>query len=308
MNKSGEWYGYARCALPRDGLPVLTLCVARMTGRVGRGEQTVPWASRADSTTSSRSSLSPVTGRGPVPETIPEESSSSFAPRSSADEEVMIFSAHRLVENSPLPVSSSEQARPLGREPAVQSAPAELGPQRRGMTMQTPNAKLSLDTRIFKPERSGLAKTQPSSFHLDAGAPYRAMKRRTGTGSDEAEEQLGSVIEEEGVHGDEEEVPETPEEETGKVEAKTPREEGWGEPFEVEWIRTDRLPFYRTRHLRNPWNKDREVKISRDGTELEPSVGQQLIDEWQKPPEPRPPGKARRGSSKAPAAAAASPS
>ncbi|SJL07875.1 uncharacterized protein ARMOST_11230 [Armillaria ostoyae] len=286
VNKSGEWYGYAR-----------------MTGRVGRGEQTVPWASRADSTTSSRSSLSPVTGRGPLQaETIPEEPSSS-APRSSADEEVMIFSAHRLVENSPQPVSSSEQARPLGRE-AVQSAPAELGPQRRGMTMQTPNAKLSLDTRIFKPERSNMAKTQPSSFHLDAGAPYRAMKRRTGTGSDEADEHLGSVTEEEGVHGDEEEVPETPEEETGKDEAKMPREEGWGEPFKVEWIRTDRLPFYRTRHLRNPWNKDREVKISRDGTELEPSVGQQLIDEWQKPPEPRPPGKVRRSSSKAPAAAA----
>ncbi|KAK0487789.1 YT521-B-like domain-containing protein [Armillaria novae-zelandiae] len=294
VNKSGEWYGYAR-----------------MTGPVGRGEQTVPWASRADSTTSSRSSLSPVTGRGSVQaETIPEEPSSSPAPRSSADEDVMIFSAHRLVENSPQPVSSSEQARPtLGAAAAVQSAPAELGPQRRGTAKRTPIAKLSLDTRIFKPERSTLSKTQPSSFHLDEGAPYRAMKRRTGTGSDESEEQLGPVIEEEGVHGDEQEVPETPEEETGKVEEKMPREEGWGEPFKVEWIRTDRLPFYRTRHLRNPWNKDREVKISRDGTELEPSVGQQLIDEWQKPPEPRPPGKGasgRRGSSKVPAAASRS--
>ncbi|KAK0462077.1 YT521-B-like domain-containing protein [Desarmillaria tabescens] len=284
VNKSGEWYGYAR-----------------MTGRVGRGEQTVPWASRADSTTSSRSSLSPVTGRGPVQaETIPEEPSST-----SASTFVMIFSAHRLVENSPQPVLSSDQVRPtLGHtETAVQSAPAELGPQRRSMTMRTPIAKHSLDTRTFKPERPSLSKTQPSSFHLDEGAPYRAMKRRSGT--DEADEQLGPVMEEEGVHEDEQEVPATPEEETGKVEEKIPREEGWGEPFKVEWIRTDRLPFYRTRHLRNPWNKDREVKISRDGTELEPSVGQQLIDEWQKPPESRPPGKGatgRRGSSKAPPA------
>lgn len=56
----------------------------------------------------------------------------------------------------------------------------------------------------------------------------------------------------------------------------------WGESFRVEWVRTDRLPFFRTRHLRNPWNHDREVKVSRDGTELEPSVGQALLDEWEK--------------------------
>ncbi|KAF8516299.1 YT521-B-like domain-containing protein [Hysterangium stoloniferum] len=59
--------------------------------------------------------------------------------------------------------------------------------------------------------------------------------------------------------------------------------EGWGREFRVEWIRTDRLPFQHIRHLRNPWNHDREVKISRDGTELEPGVGQKLIDEWDKP-------------------------
>ncbi|KAG7445591.1 uncharacterized protein BT62DRAFT_969277 [Guyanagaster necrorhizus] len=292
VNKSGEWYGYAR-----------------MTGPVGRGEQTVPWASRADSAPSSRSSLSPVTGRGPVQaETIPEEPSSSSAPRSSADDEVMIFSALRLVEDSPQSVSSSEQTRPkFGTEAAVQSAPAELGPQRHAMTTRSPVVKHSLDsTRMFKPERSILTKARPSSFHLDEKAPYRAMKHGTGTGTDEGEEQLRPVEEGEGGHdheqGGESQVPETLEE-TDKVEAKTPREESWGESFKVEWIRTDRLPFYRTRHLRNPWNKDREVKISRDGTELEPSVGQQLIDEWQKPPEPRPPGKGgigRRGSSKAP--------
>lgn len=63
------------------------------------------------------------------------------------------------------------------------------------------------------------------------------------------------------------------------------RDEGpvWGESFKVQWIRTERLPFTRTRHLRNPWNHDREVKVSRDGTELEPSVGQALLDEWDRP-------------------------
>jgi len=51
----------------------------------------------------------------------------------------------------------------------------------------------------------------------------------------------------------------------------------WGKPFKLEWLSTTKLPFYRTRGLRNPWNSNREVKIARDGTELEPSVGRRLI-------------------------------
>ena len=51
----------------------------------------------------------------------------------------------------------------------------------------------------------------------------------------------------------------------------------WGRPFQIEWISTNRLPFYRTRGLRNSWNANREVKIARDGTELETSVGKRLV-------------------------------
>jgi hypothetical protein len=51
----------------------------------------------------------------------------------------------------------------------------------------------------------------------------------------------------------------------------------WGKPFNIEWISTNRLPFYRTRGLRNPWNSNREVKIARDGTELETSIGRRLV-------------------------------
>ncbi|CAD6441416.1 4ae0da81-dcda-412f-a481-07960a0d47e7 [Sclerotinia trifoliorum] len=51
----------------------------------------------------------------------------------------------------------------------------------------------------------------------------------------------------------------------------------WGKPFKLEWISTTRLPFYRTRGLRNPWNSNREVKIARDGTELETSIGKRLV-------------------------------
>jgi hypothetical protein len=53
--------------------------------------------------------------------------------------------------------------------------------------------------------------------------------------------------------------------------------QSFGKPFKVEWISTNRLPFYRTRGLRNPWNANREVKIARDGTELETSVGERLV-------------------------------
>ncbi|KAL8817782.1 MAG: hypothetical protein Q9223_003457, partial [Gallowayella weberi] len=53
--------------------------------------------------------------------------------------------------------------------------------------------------------------------------------------------------------------------------------QAFGKPFKIEWLGTNRLPFYRTRGLRNPWNANREVKIARDGTELEPSVGRRLL-------------------------------
>ncbi|ROV97666.1 hypothetical protein VSDG_04564 [Cytospora chrysosperma] len=56
-----------------------------------------------------------------------------------------------------------------------------------------------------------------------------------------------------------------------------PESRTWGKPFKLEWLCTTRLPFYRCRGLRNPWNSNREVKIARDGTELEPSVGRRLI-------------------------------
>ncbi|ORY22021.1 YT521-B-like domain-domain-containing protein [Naematelia encephala] len=58
--------------------------------------------------------------------------------------------------------------------------------------------------------------------------------------------------------------------------------DGWGKPFKIEWVKVGSLPFTRTRHLRNPWNSDREVKVSRDGTEVEPNVALQLMAEWDK--------------------------
>lgn len=47
-------------------------------------------------------------------------------------------------------------------------------------------------------------------------------------------------------------------------------DEVWGHAFSLKWVKVAPVPFHRTRHLRNPWNSDREVKVSRDGTEIEP--------------------------------------
>lgn len=69
----------------------------------------------------------------------------------------------------------------------------------------------------------------------------------------------------------------------GEVESST---KAWGKPFTIHWMSTNRLPFYRTRGLRNPWNSNREVKIARDGTELETSVGRRLIAMFHRDPSP----------------------
>lgn len=56
-----------------------------------------------------------------------------------------------------------------------------------------------------------------------------------------------------------------------------PQPSNVGRPFNISWKSTEKLPFIRTRGLRNPWNSNREIKIARDGTEVEPIVGRRLI-------------------------------
>ncbi|GKT40007.1 zinc finger CCCH domain-containing protein [Colletotrichum spaethianum] len=86
---------------------------------------------------------------------------------------------------------------------------------------------------------------------------------------------------EDGDSGDEEEEQDVDQSDASSRKSGNQEVDGttkaWGKPFKLEWLSTARLPFYRTRGLRNPWNSNREVKIARDGTELEPSVGRRLI-------------------------------
>ncbi|KAF2405154.1 hypothetical protein EJ06DRAFT_468945 [Trichodelitschia bisporula] len=57
----------------------------------------------------------------------------------------------------------------------------------------------------------------------------------------------------------------------------------YGKPFRVQWLSTTRVPYWRMRGLRNPWNSNREVKIARDGTELETTCGRKLLEFFKSP-------------------------
>ncbi|XP_073061252.1 30-kDa cleavage and polyadenylation specificity factor 30-like [Primulina eburnea] len=50
----------------------------------------------------------------------------------------------------------------------------------------------------------------------------------------------------------------------------------YGRNFSLKWLKLCELSFNKTRHLRNPYNENLPVKISRDCQELEPSIGEQL--------------------------------
>ncbi|XP_066567383.1 3'-5' RNA helicase YTHDC2 [Amia ocellicauda] len=56
---------------------------------------------------------------------------------------------------------------------------------------------------------------------------------------------------------------------------------GLGGIFKVEWIRKESLPFQSAHQLLNPWNDNKKVQISRDGQELEPQAGGQLLQLWE---------------------------
>src|SRR6266576_110844 len=159
----------------------------------------------------------------------------------------------RVVVESPLPVSEDigdVSIPPVEEEPDVmetealhtQTAPAELGPQHQRLSVEVPKTHSTYEG--------------PPQQFIQSQVAYPASSRAP-TRQQEPEF-----------------VPEEPDNEGGEIG------NSWGESFRVEWVCTERVPFFRIRHLRNPWNHDREVKVSRDGTELEPTVGQRLIEEW----------------------------
>ncbi|KAG6919233.1 hypothetical protein DXG01_008029 [Tephrocybe rancida] len=249
VNKSGEFYGYAR-----------------MAGPIRRGEHKVSWATRASDSASPRSSLSLSSGRADEKSPNPGNTNLSKGGQSN-----LFFSpdAGRLVDQSPLPISGYAERQEDGPPTSfpqsfenTHSAPAELGAARPKTTPRVLAemhsfdhlAVLSMPNNISPPDED---------FELDPEAPVRAM--RSGPG-DSSISTLESVAEEAVESGE------------GKDDAAAERD--WGESFKIEWITMEKISFQRTRHIRNPWNHDREVKVSRDGTELESGVGRKLLEEW----------------------------
>ena len=178
--------------------------------------------------------------------------------------------------------------------------------------MKTHSMPISKSTSPLQPNLSTqlaideLRQKESHDFHLDRTAPVRALRHPPASASTGAGGRVGGMMgtieEQRGQSGTPESMLNAAKKVTpplineankperapspGQVDGTTDKRvedlQTWGEPFVLQWIKTERLPFFRTRHLRNPWNHDREVKVSRDGTELEPSVGQALLDEWDK--------------------------
>ncbi|KIP10180.1 hypothetical protein PHLGIDRAFT_66093 [Phlebiopsis gigantea 11061_1 CR5-6] len=280
VNKSGEFYGYAKMAGP-----VL---------RNRSNEHKVSWASRSSADSSSRrTSLST------------QDSASPRAPRA----QYFSPSDGNRFEESPLPIEDVSEASARPVLPAEShTAPAILHGPHRPLSAYSPgvprHGELSYqDVPTVAPGAPAivghLGRRDQGDFELDPQAPVRAAKQRSSDAVADADGvkhwdavgSLSAVREEEQSFRSPPSRPAAPKGKapSGAADDGADKDEGpvWGDSFQIEWVRTNRLPFYRTRHLRNPWNHDREIKVSRDGTELEPSVGQALLDEWDKP-EPAP--------------------
>lgn len=65
------------------------------------------------------------------------------------------------------------------------------------------------------------------------------------------------------------------------IVSSTPRarmhDEVKNKPFRIEWLSVRKVPFQRTRGMRNSWNGNKEVKVARDGTELETGTGRRIV-------------------------------
>ncbi|KAG8746560.1 hypothetical protein FRC10_004412 [Ceratobasidium sp. 414] len=309
-NKSGEWFGYARMEAPI----INTQQSVNWESRVSPRSPSSPTAQRkSEAAASSEESIATATQPGesqhlqaPQPMFSPSEHkfAASPAPITPVEMLKLQFATDTRSENATSPSSQPPRADSLV------SAPAELGEAHRQLTNPTRDAN-ETESPDHARRHTGAAAVIAKGgelFELDETAPYRAVRETSEFGSPEQQE---SRIDGDGiVHKDmvlmtdelerarnlsSDQPPRpireslTPAETSSSVAPAVGEEkvEGWGKPFKIKWIRTEKLPFHRTRHLRNPWNNDREVKVSRDGTEVEPSVGQKLLDEWDRvEPEP----------------------
>lgn len=256
-NKTGEFFGYAKMVEPIDKEESAKRAARKLPDSIPIPLESNQYSSQSSTRTSLASSHTSSVQFAPErPTVLSPSSSSSIVPMSSPgqltpgiDEDKM-FDA-KSVTYPPKP------RRSVGHTSIV-SAPADSRPT-------------TLDPKLLR--QSGMATTIAA---LRAGEAVAAKQLEKG-GSDRKQEMDDEGVlrkdtfpspESNGLAVDDEE------------ELRVDGEEARGHEFRIEWIRVGPVPFGRTRHLRNPWNTDREVKVSRDGTEVEPNVGSMLMAEW----------------------------
>ncbi|KAF8651947.1 hypothetical protein AX16_004590 [Volvariella volvacea WC 439] len=345
VNQSGEWYGYAR-----------------MAGPIRRGEPRVAWSTQRPVLPARRS------GSGGASSSEPKYAAGRQQQQGRRSSDPNMFfkpGERRLVDQSPQPMSSTEEAKailtssadvtspnspPVMESPTIESqppvevaqvrhsAPAQIGGARADISLQSPPTKHSLDQHLQaipsqerQAAKEGLrvmipmlfsgpdAASMPSSTSADMGMTFEGGaggsglaygRRRSVLGAVEEEDVMDQETREEVRRGKMKETSpalispdqsisrssseysagfQKPLEDWDESQANQEYEpispDTWGKSFKVEWLCTRRLPFWRTRYLRNAWNYGREVKICRDGTEVEPGTGMQLLREWDRQPE-----------------------
>lgn len=252
VNKSGEFYGYARYVILRVRSQSLAQSIHRMAGPIGStsllSSQPILDEAAAEQAAEILKLLPTARFRAESPEVVDEqEHSDQDNARSHHGDtsQPSLFPNERIMSAPPQFGPPRQQGSSVDVHPVADWAPPLI-----------PALSPGGDGSSAPPPYDNIA--SPSPQNLCAENPLEGITENLGE-PDEA------------------------------VDVASPTEaRALGHPFKVEWLRTERLSFLRTRHLRNPWNHGRQVKVSRDGTELEPDVACQLLEEWDRPPPPAP--------------------
>ncbi|KAJ9121559.1 hypothetical protein QFC22_002178 [Naganishia vaughanmartiniae] len=303
-NKQGSFSGYG---IMRSGIPAVrreSSSYSSIGPEVSQGSRTTQLKSTSDTATRHAGLLSP---RG---EAIQEETNNDVEPTTRSDRLSSVDStAAGLTMMSPSEMTPGESLK--SPPPALhlsfrwnQTAPqpgrqfsTPEGPHPRAITFDTKALESSRAEEALKRELALKAEAAIENFELDKNAALDAQRDR----KDNASATSQGVLRKDMVAGDEKNAPATAQPASGHSAAADASPEGGstdnnqtanskdnGVPandhlshmFKVEWLQVGELPFSSIKSLRNPWNQDKEVKVSRDGTELEPAVGATLLAKW----------------------------
>ncbi|GAA5991521.1 hypothetical protein JCM5350_005195 [Sporobolomyces pararoseus] len=271
-NGSGEWFGYARMSGPISS-------VASSKG------SRPSWGSSGQASIESISSAS----LSAPSQTIQEDTGepTSFPPRAPV---LFSPSENRLAQASPsliTPTTAPPSRQPLPEQRHGGSYPLKLPSEidaeaRREMAIEQERMAFITSSNLHLPPDVAEAARKAATYDSGALKKARELNDEVPPGT------LRDAILRVDLATSESSVTKTERDESRRP-ARSGSSSTWGTPFSIEWIKVNRLPFSRTRHIRNSFNGNREIKVSRDGTEVEPAAGQALIDEFgrvlESPPE-----------------------